>query len=183
MRDETLVLEIAHREVEGRDPVAAGNIREPGFVLGVGVHADALDITHHREAQRIGTDATIAAIIEAGLEGHTGMGFQKFQHEARADQTVLEHAVQQCVVPEGGPAFVHDLGLTLRIEILCNLAHDTHQFALPGVEMRRLLLNEIQQVLLRLGREAQRRFAAVARRFARQGAPQIVEARFEFCFA
>jgi hypothetical protein len=60
------------------------------------------------------------------------------------------------VVPEGGPALVHHLGLALRVEVLRHLAHDAHDLALPGLQQRRVLLDEVQQVLLRLGGEALR---------------------------
>ena len=74
-------------------------------------------------------------------------------------------------MPESSPTFVHDLGLALWIEVLRDLAHDAHQLALPSFEMGRLFLNEVEQVLLWLGREAQRRFAAITRGVLWQGAP------------
>jgi hypothetical protein len=43
---------------------------------------------------------------------------QEFQHEAVGEQTLVVEVVEQGVVPEGGPAFVHDLGLALRVEVL-----------------------------------------------------------------
>jgi hypothetical protein len=57
-------------------------------------------------------------------------------------------------VPEGGPAFVHHLGLALRVEVLADLAHDAHDLALPGFEQRRVLLDEVEQVFFRLGGKA-----------------------------
>ena len=53
-------------------------------------------------------------------------------------------------MPERGPALVHDLGQTLRVEVLRRLAHDAHQLALPGGQPRRELFDEVQQVLLGL---------------------------------
>ena len=94
LRDETLVLEIAHGEIEGRQPVAAGDVREPESVLGIGTHADALDVAHHLEAQSIRVDAAIARILETRLQGYAGMGFEEFQHEARTDQAFFEHPIQ-----------------------------------------------------------------------------------------
>ena len=58
------------------------------------------------------------------------------------------------VVPERGPALVHHLRLPLRIEVLRHLAHDAHHLALPGFEQRRVLLDEVEDVLLRLVGEA-----------------------------
>jgi hypothetical protein len=58
--------------------------------------------------------------------------------------------IEDRIVPEGGPPFVHHLGLFLRIKILADLAHDTQDFALPRFQQRRVLLHKVQQVLLRL---------------------------------
>ncbi|MNH21391.1 hypothetical protein D3C79_811990 [compost metagenome] len=57
-------------------------------------------------------------------------------------------------MPEGGPALVHHLGLFLRIEVLADLAHYPHYLALPGLQQGGILLDEIEDVLLRLGRVA-----------------------------
>src|SRR5213594_1733924 len=80
------------------------------------------------------------------------------------------------VVPEGGPALVHYLRLPLRVEVLRDLAHDAHDLALPRLEQWRVLLDEVQQVFLRLDGEA-----LLARRLLgfvsapRQRAPQVVD--------
>ena len=50
---------------------------------------------------------------------------------------------------EGRAALVHQLGLALRIEILRDVAHDAQQLALPGLQGRAVLFEEIEQVLLR----------------------------------
>ena len=81
---------------------------------------------------------------------------------------LLVQPVEDRVVPERRPALVHHLGLRLRIEILRELAHDAHELALPRLELRRVLLDEIEDVLLRLGRETPS-FGAVARSAPRSG--------------
>ena len=53
-------------------------------------------------------------------------------------------------MPEGRGTLVGDLGQPLRIEILRDLPHDAHQLALPGGKLRRALLDEVQQVFLRI---------------------------------
>ena len=57
------------------------------------------------------------------------------------------------MMPKRRPSLVHDLSLALRIEVLRDLAHDAGQFALPGFELRRVFLDEIQQVFLGACRE------------------------------
>ena len=78
-------------------------------------------------------------------------------------------------MPEGRPAFVHDLGLALRIEILRDLAHDAGQLALPGLEQGRVFLDEIQQIFLWLGRKGSGRLGRIVVQVARQGSPQVVD--------
>ena len=92
-----------------------------------------------------------------------------------ADDALVVEAVHDRVVPEGRPALVHDLGLALRVEVLPELAHDAHDLALPRLQQRRVLLDEIEDVLLRLGREARRcaRGGLVAP--VRDRAPQVVD--------
>ena len=87
-------------------------------------------------------------------------------------------------MPERGPAFVHDLGLALRVEILRHLAHDAHQLALPGLQQGRVLLDEVQQVLLRLGRKTGGRTGTFDL-FAthRQGTPQLIDLLLGIDFA
>ena len=79
-------------------------------------------------------------------------------------------------MPERGPAFVHHLGLALRIEILGDLAHDAHDLALPGLEQRGLFFDEVQDVFFGLLGEA---FAllrhAVFAGPRGQRAPQLVD--------
>jgi hypothetical protein len=75
---------------------------------------------------------------------------QELHHEAVGELAFLVQVIEQGVVPEGGPALVHHLGLALRVEVLRDLAHDAHDLALPGLQQRRVLLDEVEQVLLRL---------------------------------
>ena len=78
---------------------------------------------------------------------------QALEQDALIDLTGIVHVVDQSMVPEGGPPFVHDLGLALWIEVLRNLAHDAGQFPLPRFEFRGVLFEEVEQVLLGTGRE------------------------------
>ena len=114
----------------------------------VGLGADALDVVHHGEAERVGIEAAEAAVVEGGLEDHRGMGVQEFQHRAVGQLAALVQPVDDLVVHEGGAALVHHLGLALRIEILRQQAHDAQQLALPVLELGRILLQEVEQVLL-----------------------------------
>ena len=79
----------------------------------------------------------------------------------------------------GRAAFVHQLGLRLRIEILRDDPHDAQDFPLPRQQARRGLFKEVKDVLLRQlqqgppplfgGRVLPRGF------LARHSAPQVVE--------
>ncbi len=100
--------------------------------------------------------------------------------ELRLDQLLRRQQAavgdDEGVTGDAGPTFVHDLGLALRVEVLRDLAHDAHELALPGLEQRRVLLDEVEQVLLRLGREALAGGSGgVLVGARRQGAPQIVD--------
>ena len=55
-------------------------------------------------------------------------------------------------VPVAGPAFVHDLGLALRGEVIRLVADDRQHVELPGLE-RGVLEQEQHHVAHRLGRE------------------------------
>ena len=176
LADEALVLEVAHRVVERRQPRRARQLGEPLAVLLGRVLADALDVVVHREAQRVGVDAAVAAVADARLVDHVGVRLQPLDHHAVGQPALVVHGVEQLVVPEGGPAFVHHLALALRVEVLRDLAHDAHQLALPGLEQRRVLLDEVQQVLLRLlGKAAVGADVVGLLAAARQRAPQVVD--------
>src|SRR5258707_1164739 len=80
--------------------------------------AHALDVVHHRKAQRIRIDAGIALIVVVGLEHDAGMGVQELQHGAVGQQALVVQAVHDLVMDEGRATFVDHLGLFLRIVIL-----------------------------------------------------------------
>ena len=46
-------------------------------------------------------------------------------------------------MPERRPTLVHDLGLALRIEVLTDLAHNAHDLALPRLQQRGVLFDEM----------------------------------------
>jgi hypothetical protein len=118
--------------------------------------ADALDVRVHRETQRIGVDAVVGRVADRRLEDDVGMRLEPLDHQAVGEMAIVIQGVQQMMVPEGRPAFVHHLGLPLRVEVLRHLAHDANDFALPGFEQRRVLLDEVEQVFLRFGGKALR---------------------------
>ena len=60
----------------------AGDIGEVLPILGGRLDADAFDILHHRETQRVGIDAGIAAVIVIRLENNVGVGPQELHHRA-----------------------------------------------------------------------------------------------------
>jgi hypothetical protein len=100
---------------------------------------------------------------------------EPLDHHAVGEVAVVVHGVEQLVVPEGGPALVHHLGLALRVEVLRHLAHDAHDLALPGLQQRRVLLDEVEQVLLGRPGSAGPRGLLGGLGLARQGAPQVVD--------
>ena len=108
------------------------------------------------------------------MRNHVGVRLQELEHETVGQQTVFVHGVEHRVVPERRPAFVHHLGLPLRIEVLRRLAHDAHDLALPGLQQRRMLFNEVQDVFLWFFRKAAAGFLDLAVGGARQRAPQVV---------
>ncbi len=65
------------------------------------------------------------------------------------DQPFLQQPVDDVVVHEGGAAFVHDLGLFLRIKILGQIADDPNDLGLPRFQTGAVLFEEIKDVLLR----------------------------------
>src|SRR3546814_3397339 len=67
--------------------------------------------------------------------------------------TLFRSPVHDVVVHEGRAALVHHLGLLLRIEILRDHPDDAQQFALPLLQHGALLLQEVEQVLLRRSEE------------------------------
>ena len=74
---ETLVAEIGPRALERLDRLAiARDLGEPLAVLLGRLGADALDVAHHGEAERVGIDAGEARIVEVRLEDHARMQMQ-----------------------------------------------------------------------------------------------------------
>ena len=127
----------------------------------VGLVADALDILHHREADGVGIDAAEARIVEARLEDDAGVGMQEFQQRPVAHQALLMQTVHDVVVGVSGAPLVHQLGLLLRIEVLGDPADDAQDLALPLVQTRRLLFQEVEDVFLG---QRQQRLAVFDRR-------------------
>src|SRR5439155_27234126 len=97
--------------------------------------------------------------------------------EAVIDQSFFVQAIQDRVVPKHRPAFIHHFGLALRIEILRKLPHDAHELALPWLELRRELFDEIEDVLLRVRWECTLPLRG-RRRLVRQRAPEVTELPF-----
>ena len=85
-------------------------------------------------------------------------------------------------MPERRPAFVHDLGLPLRIKILGNLADDSYDFPLPRFEQWRPLLYKVEQVLLWFGRK-RRPLLDLGFRFLRNRSPQVIDLCLKKLFA
>ena len=184
LADEALVLEVAHRVVERLQPVSAGDRREPLPVFLGRRLTDALDVGEHREAQRIRVDAAVGLVVDRRLVDHVGVRLQPFDHHAIAQMPAVVHRVEQVVVPERCPTFIHHLRLPLRVEILRDLAHDAHHLALPGFEQRGVFLDEVQQVFLRFFRKATR-LSLFSRgpHLAWQRAPHLVDLSLRVGFA
>jgi hypothetical protein len=67
---------------------------------------------------------------------------QELQHKAVCHFPFIVQMIEDGVVPESGPAFVHHLGLFLRIKILADFTHDAQNLTLPlqqrGGRLRRI---------------------------------------------
>ena len=96
--------------------------------------ADPLDILHHREPKRVRIDAGVATVIKFRLEHDIGVGAQELHHRAVGQQSLFMQPVHDRVVRIGRAAFIHHLGLRLRIEILRNDANDAQNFTLPRAQ-------------------------------------------------
>ena len=143
---------------------------------------DAFDVLHHRKAERVRVEAREARIVEFGLEHHVGVRLQEFQEIAVRDPALLVQPAHDAVMHVGRGALVHHLGLALRIEILRDVPHDSHQLALPRLQARRGLFQEVQQIFLR---QSEQRAAALDVQHGiglgppgRDGPPQVVERAF-----
>ena len=73
---------------------------------------------------------------------------QEFEHRAFGDQPLVVQPVHDLVMAVGGAALVHHLGLLLRIEVLRDAADDAEDLALPLMQARRPLFDEIEDVFL-----------------------------------
>ena len=183
LADEALILKVAHRKVQRFQPVRTGDIREPVLVFFRRRLADALNILEHGEAKRIRVNPAVPRAVVGRLEHHVGMAVEEFHHEPLGHFSLVVQMVKNGVVPEGRPAFVHDLRLLLRVKILAHLAHDAQDLTLPRLQQRGVLLHKIEQVFLRLGRIATRfgdRFFLLT---LRQGSPQHVHLALQVLFA
>src|SRR5262249_20207242 len=150
LQDEALVAVISPGVAQRAIGIAIpGEVGEPLAVFVLGLEADALDVAHHGEAEGVGVDAVVAAIVEIGLRDDAGMRMKRLEEGAVADQPLLVQAVHDLIVDEGGAALVHEARLLLRIEILRDGARDAHELALERLEPRRALLQEVKQVLFR----------------------------------
>ncbi|ABA50205.1 hypothetical protein BURPS1710b_2028 [Burkholderia pseudomallei 1710b] len=184
LRDEALVLEVAHRIVERRQPRAARELGEPLVVLFGRRLADPADVAHHRKAERVRIDPAVVRLRHGRLVDHVAVRMEELHHEAVRELALVVHRVEQRVVPERRPTLVHHLRLPLRIEVLADLAHDPDHLALPRFEERRVLLREIQQVFLRLGRIALFLLLVGELGLLRgQRAPQLVDLRLQIRLA
>src|SRR6266446_8223001 len=149
LQHEALVAVIRPGMAQGAIGVAvAGDVGEPLAILIARLEADALDVAHHGEAQGIGVDAVVARVVEIGLEDDAGVRMQRLEEGAVVDQALLVQAGHDLVMHEGRAALVHEPRLLLRVEVLRDVADDAHQLALPRLEPRRPLLEEIEDVLL-----------------------------------
>ena len=71
------------------------------------------------------------------IDLHRGLAELDDRSRAIVDLALFVQLVEDRVVPEGRPAFVHHLRLALRIEVLRDLADDADDLALPRLEQRR----------------------------------------------
>ena len=138
LQDKALVAVVGPDIAQYRHHVTgSGNVRKPFTILVVGIGNDALDVLHHRKAERVGIKARKARIVEVGLKHHIGVRLQEFQKIAVGNPALLVQPGHDAVMHVGRGAFVHDLGLTLGIKILRDVPHDPEQLALPGTNGER----------------------------------------------
>src|SRR5215469_1149846 len=126
----------------------ASNVGKPLPILIRRVLADAMDIAHHREAKRVGVEPAEARVVEIRLKDDARMRMQELQHRAFRDQTFVMQPPHDLVMDKSRTSFVHQLQLFLRVKVLGDQPDDTNQLALPVLEPRSPLLDQIQQILL-----------------------------------
>src|SRR5262249_41460458 len=87
-------------------------------------------------------------MVKIRLKNHVCVRLQEFKKASVGNPALLVQAGHDTVMHEGRGAFVHNLGLPLRIEILRQVADDPKQLSLPGLETWRGFLEKIKQVFL-----------------------------------
>src|SRR6185312_6194732 len=76
----------------------AGDIRHPFAVLVRWLDAHALDVAHHRKAERIGIDAREAAVVEIRLHHNARVRVQELEKCAVRNLPLLVQAVHDAMV-------------------------------------------------------------------------------------
>src|SRR3984893_1522984 len=90
LQDEAFVAVIRPRVTQDAKTVSrAGYVGKPLPVLLGRLFADAADIAHHREAQRIRVEAAEPRVIEVRLEYDARVRVQKFEHRSFGDQPLV----------------------------------------------------------------------------------------------
>ena len=160
----------------------AGDVGKPGTVLLGGLGDDPFDVAHHGEAERVGVDPVVARIVVVGLGDDVGVRRQELEEGAVADLPGFVQARHDAVMAIGRASLVHHLGLTLRVEILRDQTDDADDLALPGLQPRRRLFQEIEDILLGEFEQGATPRVHVDSGFRaalpRNGAPKVVEHLF-----
>jgi hypothetical protein len=100
---------------QSRVPAKAGNHSRSSSV---GSLADAANVLHHREAERIWVQAAETGLVEARLADDLGVVVQDLEHRAVVDAALFVKLAHDLVVDECRAALVHDLCLLLGIVVL-----------------------------------------------------------------
>jgi len=146
--DEGFIAIVGPGVLQDTAPVFAScNFRKPFAVFFGRIHANAPDVVHHCETKRVGVNATIALIVVIWLRQYVGMAVQDFQHRAFRNKPFVVKGVHNVEMHKGGAAFVHDLGLFLRIEVLREITDNAQNIPLPSLQIRAVTLDEVQQIL------------------------------------
>src|SRR5262245_27875322 len=133
-------------DLAGLEQQVAGGLarRNSLTLLGRGIVAAALDVLPHAQAEVVGIEAA----------GHRPDHLVVADQELEVQRLRQVEAVEDALVPERGPALVHDLGLDLRNEVLRVLVNDGEEVALPVGEERIVVADEEEDVLLGRRRRA-----------------------------
>ena len=136
LMDEAFVAEIRPGILQSLHGLTvAREVREPPTILIRRLQTDALDVAHHRKAERVRVEAREAAIGEARLIDNGRVHVHELEHGAVRDEPLLVETVHDLVVHERRAAFVHHFGLALRIEIGRKHAHDAQNLTLPARQL------------------------------------------------